>query len=116
MPFILHPTYITDNSSTLIDNIFFSYVTDCNILCDNLLSMISDHLPLFAVLKDNAADYKNTYFANDYRKFDEASFLSEYSEVDISHLDDASTDLNTKFGTFLFNLNNLIEKHCPEKS
>ena len=116
MPSILHPTRITDTSSTLIDNIFLSNASDCNVLSGNLLSMISDHLPQFAILKDNAPDYKNlSQFAHDYRKFDEASFLSEYSESDISYLSDESIDLNTKFDTFLFNLNNLIEKHCPEK-
>ena len=53
IPSILHPTRITDTSSTLIDNIFVSNASDCNILSGNLLSMISDHLPQFAILKDN---------------------------------------------------------------
>ena len=67
-------------------------------------------------MKDNAPEYKNTsYFAHDYRKFDETSFLSEYSEFEISYLSDESTDLNAKFDIFLLNLSNLIEKHCPEK-
>ena len=116
MPSILHPTCITDTSSRLIDNIFLSNTSDCNILSGNLLSMISDHLPQFAILKDNAPVYKNlSHFARDYKKFDEASFLTEYSELENSYLSDESTDLNTKFDTFLFNLNNLIDKHCPEK-
>ena len=113
---ILHPSRITDTSSTLIDNIFLSNVTDSNILSGNLLSMISDHLPQFAILKDNAPEYKNTsYFAQDFRKFDEASFLSECSELDISYLNDESTDLNKKVDTFLRNLDKLIKKHCPRK-
>ena len=113
---ILHPSRLTDTSSTLIDNIFLSNVTDCNILSGNLLSMISDHLPQFVILKDNAPEFKNSsYFAHDYRKFDEASFLSEYSELDISYLNDESTYLNIKVDTFLLNLENLIKKHCPKK-
>lgn len=116
MPSILHPTCVTDPSSTLIHNIFLSNVTDCNILSGNLLSMISDHLPQFANLKDNAPEFKNTSkFAHDYRKFHEASFLSEYSELDISYLNDESADLNIKVDTFLLNLDNLIKKHCPKK-
>lgn len=51
--------------------------------------MISDHLPQFAILKDNAPKYKNTsYFGHDYSKFDETSFLSEYSDLDKSYLND----------------------------
>ena len=116
MPSTLHPTRITDTSSTLIDNILLINVTDCNILSGNLLSMISEHLPQFAILKYNAPEFKNTsYFAHDYRKFDEASSLSEYSELDISYLNDDSTDLNIKVDTFFLNLDNLIKKHCPKK-
>ncbi len=67
MPSILHPTRITDTSSTLIDNIFLSNVTDCNILSGNLKSMVSDH-PGLATLKDNEPEYKTTLdFAHDYR-------------------------------------------------
>ncbi len=101
MPSILHLTHIIDISSTIIDNIFVSNAFDSNILSGNLLSMISDHLPQFAILKDNAPEYNNTsYFAHDYRKFDEAGFLSEYSELDVTYLNDGSIDLNTKFDTF----------------
>ena len=93
-----------------------SLIVILNVLSGNLLSMISDHLPQFAILKDNTPEYKNmSYFAYDYRKFDEASFLSEYSKFDISYLKDENTDLNEKFNTFLHNLNNLVDKHCPQK-
>ncbi len=51
IPSILHPTRIKDTSSTLIDNIFLNNVTDCNILSGSLLSMISDHLPQFAIFE-----------------------------------------------------------------
>ena len=105
MPSTLHPTRITNASSTLIDNILLINVTDCNILSGNLLSMISGHLPQFAILKYNAPEFKKTsYFAHDYRKFDEASSLSEYSELEISYLNDDSTDLNIKVDTFFLNL------------
>ncbi len=64
MPSILHPTRITDTSSTLIDNIFLNNVTDLDIISGNLLSMNSDHL---------TPEYKNmSYCAYDYRKFNEA--------------------------------------------
>ena len=78
--------------------------------------MISDHLPQFAIRKGNAPDYKNmSYFAHDYRQFNERNFMSDYAEFDVSYLNDENTDLDAKFDTFLLNLHILIEKHCPEK-
>ena len=35
--------------------------------------------------------------------------------MDTSFLDDGSQDLNGKFDTFLLNLHNLVNKHCPQK-
>eukprot|EP00794_Sanderia_malayensis_P013289 gene13290-14664_t len=116
MPSILHPTRITDTSSTLIDNIILNNTTDSDIISGNFLSMISDHLPQFAIRKGNAPDYKNmSCYAHDYRQFDERNFTSDYSEFDASYLNDQNTDLNSKFDTFLLNLHILIEKHCPKK-
>ena len=44
-PTILHPTRITDSSSTIIDNIYVNNATESNIFAGNILSQISDHLP-----------------------------------------------------------------------
>ena len=116
MPSVLHPTRITDNSSTLIHNIFLSNIIDCCIISGNLLSIISDHLPQFAVLKDKAPEYRNgSYFAYDYRRFDKTKFLSDYSDIEKSYLNDKGTDLNAKFDKFLLKLHDLINKHCPKK-
>ena len=43
-PAILRPSRITNNSSTLIDNIFTNAI-DCKIFSGNMISQISDHLP-----------------------------------------------------------------------
>lgn len=117
MPSILHPTRITDTSSTLIDNIFLSNVSDCNILSGNLLSKISDHLPQFAILKDNAPEHKNiTYFAYDYMKFDKPSFLSDYTDFDISYLEDEKTHLDTRFNTFYLTSTFLLRNTVLKRS
>ena len=116
MPSVLHPTRITDSCSTLIDNIFLSNIIDSCIISCNLLSIISVHLPQFAVLKDKAPKYKNkSHFEYDYRTFDKTKFLSDYSDIERSYLSDESTDLNTKFDKFLRSLHDLINKHCPKK-
>ena len=115
-PSILHPTRITDTSSTIIDNIYVNNATESNIFAGNILSQISDHLPQSAILSENAPDFKtSSYFAYDYKTFDEAKFLADYKELDTSFLDDKSQHLNVKFNTFLLNLHDLINKHCPKK-
>ena len=77
-PSILHPTRITDSSSTIIDNIYVNNATESNIFAGNILSLISDHLPPFAILSENAPDYKtSSHFSCDYKTFDETKFLAD---------------------------------------
>ena len=47
---------------------------DSNIFAGNILSSLtSDHLPQFAILNENAPDYKtSSYFAYDYKTFDDS--------------------------------------------
>ena len=116
-PSLLHLTRITDSSSTIIDNIYVNNPTESNIFAGNILSLISDHLPQLAILSENAPDYKtSSYFAYDYKTFDEAKFLADHREMDTSFLDDGNQDPNGKFDTFLLNLHNLVNKHCPKKT
>ncbi len=115
MPSILHPSRITDTNSTLIDNIFLSNVTDCNIHSGNLLAMISDHLPQFAILKHNAPEYKNTSnFDDDYSMFDETSFQNIQNLIYPILMMNVLIEIK-KVDTFLLNLDNLLQKLCPEK-
>ena len=44
LPYILHPTRVTGHSETIIDHIFSNYVSK-EVVCGNLTSTISDHLP-----------------------------------------------------------------------
>ena len=50
LPYILHPTRVTDHSATVIDNIFsnnFEYET----VSGNIITQIADHFPQFMHLK-----------------------------------------------------------------
>ena len=115
-PSILHPTRITDTSSTIIDNIYINNATESNICSGNILSLISDHLPQFAILYDNAPEYKtSSYYAYDYKNFNEGKFLSDYNDIERSFLNDNDIDVNQKFEIFLFKLHNLVDKHLPKK-
>ena len=47
IPYILHPTRITNHSKTLIDNIFSNFISP-DIISGNITATISDHLPQFS--------------------------------------------------------------------
>ena len=116
-PSVLHPTRITDTSSTLIDNIFVNSAPGFKIHSGNILSLISDHLPQFSIISDCKFDYKaSSYLFNDYSHFDANRFLADYAAIDISFLSDQNIDLDGKFDSFLLSLHSLINKHCPQKS
>ena len=64
LPYILHPTRVTDHSATVIYNIF-SNNTEYDTFNGNILTNISDHFPQFL-------------FSN----FSEDKFVSDYSKID----------------------------------
>ena len=82
-PSILHPTRISDTSSTIIDNIYINNATESNICGGNILSLISDHIAQLAILYDNAPDYKaSSHYVYDYKNFSEDHFLSDYKNIE----------------------------------
>ena len=78
-PSVLHPTRITETTSTLIDNIFVNNIIGSNIQSGNILSLISDHLPQFCIISDFTCDYKNvSHSSYDYSNLDVNKFLPDY--------------------------------------
>ena len=70
LPYILHPTRVTDHSATVIDNIFCKNAT-YDTFSGNILCKISDHFPQFIVLNKFDIDYKTfSYAKRDYSNFD----------------------------------------------
>ena len=61
LPYILHPTRVTDHSTTVIDNIF-SNVTDSDSVSGN--NQIADHFAQFLILKKFILNIKALYFIN----------------------------------------------------
>ena len=115
-PSVLHPTRITETTSTLIDNIFVNNIIGSNIHSGNILFQISNHLPQFCVISDFTCGYKNlSYSSYDYSRFDANKFLADYADMDFSFFADNNIFLNDKFDNFLVNLYNLVNKHCPKK-
>ena len=116
-PSVLHPTRISDTSSTIIDNIFVNSAPDSKIHSGNVLSLISDHLPQFCIIYDCKFEYKApSYLSYDYSHFDANELLADYAKIDTSFLADRHFNLDGKFDKSLLSLHCLIDKHCPEKS
>ena len=57
LPYILHPTRVTDHSAAGIDNIF-SNIAEYETKSGNILCEISDFFPQYITVKKKLLDYK----------------------------------------------------------
>ncbi len=115
LPYILHPTRVSDHFSTIIDNIF-SNVCDLDTKSGNILTQIADHFPQFLIVKKVASSNRNmSYYQHDYTKFDQESFLADFNNLNFDYLNDNQSDINLKFNKFLVTLESIVEKHAPLK-
>ena len=81
---ILQPTRITNQSNTLIDNVF-SNIVDPDIMSGNLTATISYHPPQFAIIPNkfgNILDNKSNIYERGWSKFDRINFILDYVSVD----------------------------------
>ena len=115
-PVSLQPSRITNNSSTLIDNIFTNAI-DCKMFSGNILFQISDHLPQFAIFSNKKPDYsKQSYFSYKYTNFNQERFINDYITINSTFLCDDNIDVNVKFDMFLLNVHKLVNNHCPKQN
>ena len=115
MPCILHPTRISDQTSTLIDNIFTNAV-EFNITSGNILTQISDHFPQILILKNLSLDMLNaSHYKHDFTKFNEGNCLEDLNSINLDFINDNTLDVNYKFSKFLKEIYSLSEKHAPIK-
>ena len=110
-PLIDKPTRITDNSTTLIDNIF------TNELCFNLTSGIndiSDHLPIFAFCEYNISRYNVKEFQF-IRKTNEDTMESFSNELNQQTWENVlkTDDVIEAYDSFLHIFMDIFNKHCP---
>ena len=61
LPYVLHPTRVTDHSSTVIDNIF-SNITDFDTKSGNILCDISDHFPQILIVDKTLPELQVLFF------------------------------------------------------
>ena len=118
-PTINKPTRITRTSQTLIDNIFTNEIIK-PIETGILINDISDHLPIYNILKQNNNQTDTNSSANSFlrrRKIDDETLLvlknslqnTDWSPV----LDDNVTDINIVYKTFLEKFLDIFNASCP---
>ena len=117
LPTITLPTRVTEDSSTLIDNIFTS-PNSFSSISGNLTVAISDHLPQFHILQiDSDLKYKPPLpFRRDWSKFDDDKFKAEFNSTDWDNLlNMQQLNVEHSFNSFMTRFNSLYDKHVPLK-
>ena len=113
LPKIMLPTRITDNTKTLIDNIFLD--SSRFLISGNLTYHISDHLPQFLLLKNTKIDnFKENIYKRNWKMFDKETFITDFLAInwdDIFKANKYNTDLS--FDIFYSKINELLNKYVP---
>ena len=111
-PKIFQPTRVTDNSATLIDNIFTNNLEN-DMISGNIITDFSDHYSQFLTVSRDKIDFK----AMDIYRRDYSSFSSENFREDVSsqNFQNDHQDVNKKFTDFFEKLNQCVERHAPLK-
>ena len=115
LAYIIHPSRVSENSSTLIDNVF-SNISDNERVSGSILTNITDHFPQFLIVKHATISYKNLlYYQHDFSTLNSDNLLNDFENFDLSFLNDIALDVNAKFDRFLSILNELVRTHAPLK-
>ena len=118
LPNIVLPTRISNNSKTLIDNIFSNHISS-DVISGNIAVSISDHLPQFSIIPDvfaNCSQPKSNIFERDWKNFDENQFILDFSTTDWNSIIFRNDhDVNKLFEEFFKIFNILLDKHAPFK-
>ena len=116
LPSISLPTRVTDRSSTLIDNIFFT-PTKFKPSSGNLLVGISDHLPQFLIFQNfKTTTFKEPRYYRMWKNFNQNNFTADFQQVDWNRLLALELDdPDISFENFFNQMNTLIDIHAPLK-
>ena len=110
LPYIIHPTRVSDHSSTIIDNIF-SNVCNLDTKSGNILTQVADHFPQFLIVRKAVFGNKTqSFYQHDYSKFDQDKFIADFV-----YPDDNQSNASAKFSRFLGNVDEIVKKHAPLK-
>ena len=113
LPYILHPTRVTDHSATVIENIF-SNVSDFETVSGNIFNQIADHYSQFLIITKLQVDYKSsTFYQYNYSNFKQDKFIQDVSKLNWDKLNDASIHVEEKFEIFYDELSSCVSRHAP---
>ena len=110
LPQITQPTRVTDNTATIVDNIFTNNI-DVKILSGNIITDFSDHYTHIVSVVREKIDYIKR-FKRDYSKFSKYSYRDD---VSIQNFNNYYEDVNDKFNDFYSKLEACVERHAPLK-
>ena len=112
LPKIIQPTRVTEQHSSLIDNIFSNNLMD-ETKSGNILLTLSEHFSQFVSVKRERVDYKHTkIFQHDYSKFHTEQFRDD---VAIQNWNTNLNNANELFVDFHLKLKGCVDRHAPIK-
>ena len=118
LPHILQPTRVTENTATVIDNVFSNNIQD-NIESGNILLTLSEHFSQFLSVKREKVDLKkvNIYQRN-YSNFSSESFRDDVSIQNWiythNNVHDSFKDFYTKLEGSVVNRHAALKKLSPK--
>ena len=66
LPYILHPTRVTDQIGTIIDDIF-SNICEFETISENIMAQLADHFAQFLIMRKTNVQHKNcSHLQHDY--------------------------------------------------
>ena len=115
LPYIIHPSRVSAHSSSLID-IILSNITDNETISRNILTQITDYFPQFLIVKHADMTYKKlSYFQHDFSRLNEGNLHTDFTNFDLSYLNDCALDVIAKFNRLLASLDELVKTRAPLK-
>ena len=107
LPLTLQPTRVTENTATVIDNIFSNNLQD-DIIGGNVLLTLSEHFSQFISVNREKLDLKNIIvYQRDYSKFSNESFRND---VLIQTWNYALENVNAAFKDFYTKLEGSVSR------
>ena len=104
---------MTDNTSTVIDNIFSNNLHD-DIIRGNILLTLSEHFSQFISVNREKIDLKKiNVYQRDYSRFSNESFRDD---VFIQNWNYARENVNNLFNDFYSKLEGSVNRHAPLKN
>ena len=113
LPHMLQPTRISEQSSTIIDNIYGNNLEQ-EIISGNILIQFADHLSQFSSIKKKIMRTKHSpVYRRNFSAYNEQSYIDDVSiqNWDANNLQGT----NTKFNDFVWRLESCVVRHVPIK-